>query len=231
MKKILILGIVLILPVLGAKKKKATAEPSALDRYIQESSRPAGQASTVGASPGSLWSASARYFDLASDLRASRVNDIITIVVNESASAVATGATKSGRKSSLNSSVTAAGGITKATGPWANLAGANTDVQLDGSGTTSRQTTLSTTLSARVIGVMPNGNLIVEGTKNVTVNSETQVVIVRGVIRPVDLDTGNSVSSDRLAELELKVNGKGVVGDAIRRPFILYRILLGLLPF
>jgi flagellar L-ring protein precursor FlgH len=51
------------------------------------------------------------------------------------------------------------------------------------------------------------------------------------VIRPSDLGPGNLVRSDRLAELEVRINGKGVVGDAVRRPFILYRILLGLLPF
>jgi flagellar L-ring protein precursor FlgH len=51
------------------------------------------------------------------------------------------------------------------------------------------------------------------------------------VIRPTDLGPGNAISSDRLAQLELRINGKGVVGDAIRRPNIIYRILLGLLPF
>ncbi len=230
MTKTWILLVVVGLPLVAAKKPKAPPEPSALDRYIQEASRPVTDTGQ-GATPGSLWSASARYYDLASDLRASRINDIITILVDERASAIATGATKTGRKSSVTASVSAAGGLTRAVGPLANLAGADSDVQLDGSGTTSRQTTLSTTLSARVIAVMPNGNLIVEGTKNVTVNSENQMVVVRGVVRPVDLTTGNTVSSDSLAELEIKVNGKGVVGDAIRRPFILYRILLGLLPF
>lgn len=230
MKKLLVLAIV-VLPLFAARKKQPPPESSALDRYIQESRAATGPASAEGATPGSLWSPGARLFDLASDLRASRVDDIITIVVDERASAIAGGATKTARKSAVTAGVTAAGGITRAAGPWANLAGANADAQLDGSGTTSRQTTLSTTLSARVIGVMHNGNLIVEGTKNVTVNSENQVVVVRGVIRPIDLSTGNMVSSDRLAELEIKVNGKGVVGDAIRRPFILYRILLGLLPF
>ena len=51
------------------------------------------------------------------------------------------------------------------------------------------------------------------------------------MIRPDDIDTTNSVPSTRLEQLEVHVNGKGVVGDAIKRPFILYRILLGLLPF
>jgi flagellar L-ring protein precursor FlgH len=79
--------------------------------------------------------------------------------------------------------------------------------------------------------VLPNGYLVVEGAKDVQVNSERQIVTVRGVVRPFDVSSGNMVASDRIAQLEVKINGKGVVGDAIRRPFILYRILLGLLPF
>jgi len=78
---------------------------------------------------------------------------------------------------------------------------------------------------------MPNGYLVLEGAKNVTVNSETQTVIVRGVARPTDVSPGNLVRSDRLAQMEVRINGKGVVGDAVRRPFFLYRLLMGLLPF
>jgi flagellar L-ring protein FlgH len=63
------------------------------------------------------------------------------------------------------------------------------------------------------------------------VNSENQTITVRGVIRPIDLDTTNSVPSARIAQMELKVDGKGIVNDSIRRPNILYRILMGLLPF
>jgi len=93
-------------------------------------------------------------------------------------------------------------------------------------GTTTRDTTLTTTLSAFVMGVLPNGNLIVQGVKNVGVNSENQTISVRGVIRPIDLDTTNTVASDRVAQMEIKVNGKGIVNDSVKRPFILYRLLL-----
>ena len=62
-------------------------------------------------------------------------------------------------------------------------------------------------------------------------NSEHQLVTVRGVIRPADLTTGNIISSNQIAQMEIKIDGKGVVNDAIRRPNILYRLLLGLLPF
>jgi flagellar L-ring protein precursor FlgH len=103
--------------------------------------------------------------------------------------------------------------------------------QLQGTGQTSRQATVSTTLSARVIKVLPNGNLIVEGAKAVAINSESQTVSLRGIVRPIDIGPDNSIASNRVADLEVRINGKGVVNDAIHRPNMLYRILLGLLPF
>ena len=72
---------------------------------------------------------------------------------------------------------------------------------------------------------------MLEGSKSVVVNSETHVVTVRGVARPLTSRTGNQILSNHLAQMEVRINGKGVVNDAIRRPFILYRLLMGLLPF
>ena len=77
----------------------------------------------------------------------------------------------------------------------------------------------------------PGGSLMVEGTKDIGVNSEKQTVTLRGLIRPVDLTTTNTINSTQVANLSIKVDGKGVVGDAIRRPNFLFRLLLGLLPF
>jgi flagellar L-ring protein precursor FlgH len=209
-------------------KKTKKSELSPLDKYAAEAAQQAeGQKPTVG----SLWTPGAQFADLGRDLKASQVNDLVTIVVAESASAVSTGATKTQRKSTATNSVAALAGITKATGPLANLANMSGSQSLDGSGTTSRQTTITTTLSARVTRVLPNGYLVLEGSKEIQVNSEHQTVTVRGVVRPADLASDNSVPSNRLAQMEVRLNGKGVVGDAIRRPFILYRILLGLLPF
>jgi flagellar L-ring protein precursor FlgH len=144
---------------------------------------------------------------------------------------VTSGATQTSRKSSASASITSLVGPKAATGALSNLLNSSGDQELKGSGTTSRQTAITTTMSARVVGVLPNGYLVLEGTKDVQVNSEFQTIIVRGVVRPADLAPDNSVPSSRLAQVEIKLNGKGVVGDAIRRPNILYRILLGLLPF
>lgn len=216
-------------PSAQAKKKPSPAAQSPLDRYIAESV--ARSAEAPPASPGSIWQPGSRLADAARDVRASQVDDVLTIVVAEQASAVTSGTTKTSRASRSKNSINALGGITKPTGPLANLADISGNTSLDGQGTTSRVTTLTTTLTARVTHVLPNGTMVVEASKDIQINSERQTITVRGVVRPADIDPTNSVQSNRLAQLEVHVNGKGVVGDAIRRPFFLYRILMGLLPF
>jgi flagellar L-ring protein precursor FlgH len=213
----------------AAEKKPTSPPPSPLDRYVAEAE--ARSAESSRATPGSIWTAGSRLADSARDVRASQLDDLLTIVVAEQASAVTSGTTKTQRTSSTNHSISALAGATKALGPLANLSGTSGDTQLSGQGTTSRVTTLSTTLTARVVHVLPNGALVVEGSKDVQINAERQTITVRGVVRPSDIDAGNSVQSNRLGQMEVRVNGKGVVGDAIKRPFVLYRILLGLLPF
>jgi len=184
-----------------------------------------------GSSPGSLFSPSGRLSDSTRDLRASQVDDIVTILVTESASAVASGVTNTSRKSSANNSITSLAGTLAAGNPLANLANLSNNQQIQGTGQTSRNMTISTTLSARVIEVKPNGTLVLEGLKDISVNSERQTISVRGMVLPSDISTANTVLSTQVADLQVKVNGKGVVGDAVKRPFALYRILLGLLPF
>jgi flagellar L-ring protein FlgH len=227
--KVLISILLLVSITFAARKKNATPAPSPLDRYVADAR--ARNAEVPAATPGGIWRPGSRLADCARDVRASQVDDMITILVVESASALAKGTTKTARASSTKNSVSTLVGITKAAGPLANLAGITGDTQLSGQGTTSRDIVISTTLTARVAAVMPNGVLIVEASKDVEVNSERQTITVRGIVRPTDVSSDNTVRSDHLGQLELKVNGKGVVGDAIRRPFILYRLLLGLLPF
>ena len=203
-------------------------ELSPLEQYIQEAlARAEGQQPP----PGSLYTPSGLLGDAGRDLRASQVDDIVTIVVADQASAASSGTTNTSRNSSADSSLVSLLGPTKATGPLANLASLSGAQQIQGQGQTSRTTVLTTTITARVTHVLPNGYLVVEGVKDTWINSERQQVTIRGVVRWNDLDGSNRVGSDRLANLEVRVNGKGVVNDAIRRPNFLYRLLLGLLPF
>jgi flagellar L-ring protein FlgH len=211
------------------KKKE---QPSAVDEYIRAAES---RASTEGAAttPGSTWVGYSTMTDLTRDPRASRVDDVVTVIVAESASAVTTGNTKTARKSSTSTTISSFPGIKSpaATAILSSLPRMSGDTELDGQGTTSRSTTLTTNLTARVVRVLPNGFLVIEGTKNVQINSEWQTVTVRGVVRPADLTAANTVPSERVAQLDVRLDGKGVIKDAIRRPNFLYRLLLGVLPF
>ena len=214
---------------------RAGAWPGALCRAILlVTLLPAGgpaQTVGLGSSPGSLFAPSGRLANSTRDLRASQVDDVVTIVVLENASAVASGDVNTSRKSSATNSIASLAGILPAAGRLANLANVTNAQQLQATGATSRTITLSTTLSARVVEVTANGMLVVEGTKDIAVNSEKQNIHVRGLVRPEDLTTANTVQSTQVTNLQIQVTGKGVVSDAIRRPNWLYRILLGLLPF
>jgi len=227
-----------ILPLLfvslnfGAQKKSSkdapAKEPSPIDRLLANTP-PTTRNSTP--SPGSAFFATAPLLDLAADVHARNEGDLVTIVVLDQASATSQGVTTQQRTSSASSSISSLFGVKSTHNALNNLANLSGQQQLNGQGTTSRQTTVSTTVSARVLRVLPNGDLIVEGNKLISINSEFQTVSLRGIVRQVDLGPSNNVNSNQVEDLEVRINGRGVVNDAIRRPNFLYRLFLGLLPF
>ena len=204
------------------------ATEAALDRYIEQS---LGARERHGPSVGSLYTSQSYFADLARDPRASRVGDLLTVIVAENASALTSGATSQSRNSDTDASIGSLFGRMGALRPLPNLFNQSRESSLDGQASTSRQTNVTAVITAHVTHVMPNGNLVIEGAKEVAVNSERQLVWIRGVVRQPDLQQDNSVGSDRIAMLDLRVNGRGVVAAAIKRPNALYRFFRALLPF
>lgn len=227
---LLLLASVPLRPGMIPKKQKKPPEPSMLDKYVTSATAsPASPPSEP--QPGAIWSPTARLNDLARDPRASQLDDVVTVVVTETINAAASGASTTERASSANASITSLAGPKAAGGALANLLTQSGDQKLNGTGTTTRAATLNAVLTARVVRVLPGGLLLIEGDKNLQVNSEQQDITVRGIIRTADVTTNNTIPSTQIADMEIRVNGKGVVGDAVRRPNALYRLLLGLLPF
>ena len=211
----------------GATTRAQTSEAT-LNRYIEESLTP-GPANMPSA--GSLYMSRSFLGELARDPRAGRLGDLVTIRVIEQASALSSGTVSSSRSSEASNSITNFFGSLNPAGALANLANSTGKSSLAGQGSTGRTTSVTTLITSHVTHVMPNGNLIIEGVKEIVVNSERQVIWLRGAVRPVDLAQDNSVTSDRVGMMELRVNGKGVVNDAIRRPNFFIRLLKGILPF
>lgn len=213
------------------KKLFSGEHTSAFDAYLLQMGAVANQSFDIAPTPGSAYHPNGRLGDLTRDQRGNGVGDLVTVLVSDKASAVSQGATNTSRKASSKQGINTLFGPVAATSPLANLAGMTGNTSLQGQGATSRSTSFSTNLTTSVTHVLPNGNLALRGVKDVWVNSEHQMIEIRGIIRPSDLAASNQISSDRLGMLEIRINGKGVVNDAVRRPFILYRLLMGLLPF
>ena len=152
MKRPVIL-LLLAVPCLNAasifqKIKPKPVEPSPLDKYLSTIS--ADEVKPPEAQPGSLWTPHSHLTNAARDMRASAPGDLITVIVSETTNAVVTGATTSQRTSSANASVNSLAGPKAATGALANLANLSGAQKLDGKGTTTRTTSLSSTLTAHV---------------------------------------------------------------------------------
>src|SRR6202522_3698270 len=119
------------------KKTQTPAEPSPLDKYISDASKDGSSPQAVRP-PGSTGPDNALFSTLGLDLSASRVDDLVTIVVSETFSAVANGDVKTPRQATAQSNISQLAGITKTTGPLANLLNTNTHTQLQGTGDNSR---------------------------------------------------------------------------------------------
>jgi flagellar L-ring protein FlgH len=156
---------------------------------------------------GSIWQSSST--SLAEDLKARKKGDILTKEAS----------TGTKRGSSISASIPNLLGLeTKMTGitNWmdlSNLINASASSKFDGSGATTRKENLSATITAKVIEVLPNGNFLIEGRRNVKVNNEDQIILVEGTVRPRDINADNVINSSYIADARITYTGKGVISD------------------
>ncbi|MGV8056617.1 MAG: flagellar basal body L-ring protein FlgH [Smithellaceae bacterium] len=101
---------------------------------------------------------------------------------------------------------------------------------LKGSGDTSRNSTLEARISASVLKVFDNGNMLIEGKRKLTVNAEDQYIIISGIVRPDDITAENTVASQYIADARIVYTGDGVVNDKMR-PGWLTRVVDWVWPF
>lgn len=157
---------------------------------------------------------------LFSDFKAFKKGDAITVLIVEETRAGNSASTENGRQSSVGFNFGASGGST-----GTNVSGSlGTSNDFSGSGSTSRTETIRSKLSARVVDLEENGNLIIEGKRTTKVNGETQYVTIKGVVRPVDVRPDNSVYSYSILDLTLMIDGDGSV-STYQEPGIITKFL------
>ena len=186
-------------------------------------------------SEGSLWadSGSTKLFV---DLRAREVGDLVTVQISETQSGKLDANTKTSRDSSIEAGITDLLGYMKRleekhnTLDRTSLFNANFKPSFDGKGSSDRSGSVVASITARVVRVLPNGNLYISGKREVRVNNETQYITVAGIIRPEDIGQDNVIQSTYIADARVEYTGKGVIADK-QRPGWLMRILDHVWPF
>lgn len=154
---------------------------------------------------------------LVADHRARAVGDVLTVVVDERASANRQGETTLTKDSELDVNVgrpSAGGrpirGISKLL-PFLFSSDLNSD--FSGKGTNVRSDRVSFQISVRVMKVLENGNLLIEGRRSVVVGQETQNLVLSGIVRPQDVAPDNTVSSAFVADAEVRLDGRGIISE------------------
>lgn len=164
---------------------------------------------------------------LSFDRRARSVNDLVTIHVVESITGTGTADSSLSKGSSASAGVPKLFGIEKklpsSVDPTSLVSGkAATDFK--GAGTTTRAGELTALMTARVADVLPNGDLVVEGVREIEINGDRQIVVLSGVVRTADIEPSNVVLSTYIGQLRIRYFGRGLMKDNLK-PGWLIRVL------
>jgi len=185
--------------------------------------------------PNSLWQTGGRAFFR--DQRAGRVGDILTVVVTINDQAQLQNETKRSRDNTDTASLTNFFGFENKLAGWfpkginpASLVDTASDLSNDGKGSIARQEQISLQLAATIIQVLPNGNLVIEGKQQVGVNFDMRELSIKGIIRPQDIDSTNSIAYNQIAEARIEYGGKGSITD-VQQPRYGDQLLDIILPF
>ena len=155
--------------------------------------------------------------ELFADLKARRVGDVLTIVLNESTNASKNAITKTAKTTAVaNSAPTLFGQSMTIKGAPILSATLNGADSFDGEGSSTQSNSLAGSLTVTVVDVQANGNLVVQGDKTLKLNQGDEFVHISGVIRTADIATNNTVTSDKLADAKISYSGKGVVDSSNR---------------
>lgn len=215
------LGCVLLLAGSAAAEDKKVAQDKyddQLQRYLE-----AARAQARGETRGSYsW-----INGLNADLRARNVNDLLTIRVIESISALGSADSNLSKQSSASGSLPGLFGLESKLPSIidpTNLASTKSDSTFQGAGTTTRVGELTATVTGRVAEVLPNGDLLVESVREIEINGDRQVVVLTGIARVADISPENMVLSTSLGQLRIRYFGRGLMKDSLS-PGWLVRIL------
>lgn len=240
MRRILLIASFLVIcsgcnTVSQLEQSRIKDEPFILDNTFKYSKQDSSKI-RHGTHQGTIWRGDSTANNYFVDQRAKGIGDIITIKITEVSAATEKATTDTGRNSEINAGISNYFGWEvkyPAMHPNINkeaLLKANTSNTFNGTGETTRTGSLSATISAKVVDLLPNGNLAIEGKREIYVNNEKKEILLQGVVRPRDIAYDNSVYSTQVADAKVIYTGIGIIGEK-QRPGWLTRVFDIVWPF
>jgi flagellar L-ring protein precursor FlgH len=166
---------------------------------------------------------------LFSDHKAMHVHDIVTVIISETASSSSSAAKDMSKSqdSALGGGVFTATrpGINGAVGGWVDKLnsvgnigfGTNSDSTFSGSGSATKDASFNTTVSARIVKVLSNGNYYISGSREILIDNQKQIIQLSGVIRPYDIDQANRINSSQMSEAKILYKTQGDMDRATQQ--------------
>ncbi|AQW84435.1 flagellar L-ring protein [Campylobacter pinnipediorum subsp. pinnipediorum] len=175
--------------------------------------------------PGSLYGRGDN--PLFSDRKAMNVNDIVTVIISETSTQSSSGSKKTTRDTttSLKGGIVTGGAaplshIAKQINKYGNIGfEAGGESGFTGSGSSDRSERFNTTISARIIKILNNGNYFIEGNRELLINGEKQIIQITGVIRPYDISQNNEIDSRYIADAKILYKTEGDLDKSTKKPW------------
>lgn len=238
MRRALLLLIALTILTTGCAKKQSF-ENDALNNSYRKELEDYRKMQEARKPTASLWNDAGAQGSLFLDYKSRHIGDILTINILENASASNSNSTNTSKTQATSSTLTNLLGLPAnlgvgnvlGTGNSMNLNnGLNSSNAFTGAGTKSKKDSITGTMAARVTEVLPSGNLVIEGHKEIVVDNEKQTITLSGIIRQKDIDASNTIASTSIADAKIAYSGSGILSDA-NRPGWLMALINWIMPF
>lgn len=151
----------------------------------------------------SLWQDN-RKASLYTDVKARNIGDLLTVVISESSNTTRTSSANNGKSADVEVSA-GSGSLLK----WLTAHGASQSDSFKANGSISNTNRFTANITVQVIGVQPNGNLLIAGSQSIKQNKDLQTITITGEVRPEDISSNNTVLSTYVANADIVIGGKG----------------------
>jgi flagellar L-ring protein precursor FlgH len=177
----------------------------------------------------SLWADVGSHGTIFLDYKARLIGDVVIVRIVESSSARNSNNTSTNRTTSYDANIAAFLGLPVNFGinnflnsgnAFDPTISASTNNSFSGQGSIQRSDSISATIAARVVEILPSGNLVIEGQREIIVDQEKQTITIRGIVRQKDIDASNTVASTAIADAQIRYFGNGVLTDANRKGWL-----------